>query len=279
MKTRTKHFALCLLLLVLLSLACRATAGNPNTPDQQNDIQNQDQSAPENQPNQEAPPEEEDTKTPTEEVTIEPTQEIGDFDFFQQIDNGVITIEGVLANSEDEDTFGQIMTLQLTNPGTEEVIVTVPCGLVFTPSDEENQRMMMVQPLEVSLAAGETKSPTPYVVCIDVDAGAPKFNNTYSIGSLVDNPDLLKFAQCICNQELSTELGSMDGVGVQMAAWSVSVGGDFSNILEENSAMADMLEQEFGDSLGEAMDQFRQMVSMFGDEWLDECEIELEKEQ
>lgn len=264
-----------LVILLLFTMACKAETSNTTPPEQQSGNQQEQQLPQENQANQPSPADEKLTETPIEE-TPELNAPPQDLDFFQQVDLAKITVGGVLANSQDEDTFGQILTLQLTNPGTEEVIVTVPCGLVFTPSDEGNQRLMMVQPLEVALAAGETQSPTPYVVCIDLAAAAPSFNHTYSLGSLTDNPDLLKLAECICNKELSTDIGSFDGVGVQMAAWSVSVGGDFSQILEDEEATANMLGEEFGGSLDEALEGFMQMVSMFGDDWLNTCEIELE---
>jgi len=264
-----KFLVFWLAILLIFTMACQAE------PEQQNNPQPEPQQTQENQGNQPSQAE----KTP-EDLPVDDPSEVspdpGELEFLQQVQQGVVTVGGVLANSQDEDTFGQILTLQLTNPGTEEVIVTVPCGLVFEPSDAVNQRLMMVQPLEVALAAGETQSPTPYVVCIDLAAAAPSFNQAYSLGSLADNPDLLKLAECVCNKELSTELDSFDGVGVQMAAWSVSVGGDFSQVMEDEDATANMLGDDFGGSMDEAMDAFMQMMSMFGDEWLKTCEIELE---
>ena len=100
---------------------------------------------------------------------------------------------------------------------------------------------------------------------------------TYSVGYLTDNVNLLKFAECICNKELSTEPDSMDGVGVQFAAWSINIGGDFSQALEENEAMAEYFEQEYGDGLDAAVAELMEMISMFGDDWLEDCEIDLEK--
>lgn len=212
-----------------------------------------------------------------EEASPTLDSQLGEMEFFQMLESGAINLEGIQANSDEEDTYGPILTLQLTNPNTEEVVVSIPCGLVFIPGDNQYQRLMMVQPLEVELAPGETQTSTPYVVCIDVSASAPEYNESYSIGTLAENPELLKFAECICNQELGDDLASMDGLGVQMAAWSIEMGGDFTNILEEEGAMADLFEDEYGEDLEEMMSQFAEMFSSFGDEWLTKCEIDVGK--
>lgn len=266
-----KFLVVWLALLLIFTMACKADTANTTAPELQNDTQEAAQLPQENQPNQQPLAEENPTGSTIEEISAAPE----DMDFFQQVEYGVISVGGVQANSQDEDTFGPILTLQLTNLSTEEVIVTVPCGLVFSPSDAANQRLMIVQPLEVALAAGETQSPTPYVVCIDLAASAPGYNHTYSIGTLTDNPDLLKLAECICNEELDLDPASFDGVGVQMAAWSTSIGGDFSQISENEQVTANLLGEE-GGSVEEAMESFIQMVSLFGDDWLKTCDIEFE---
>ncbi len=212
-----------------------------------------------------------------EDVAPGDYQKIIETEFGQQLNSGDITLDGIQANSQESDTFGPILTIQLTNPGTDEVIVTLPCGLVFTPSDADNQPLMMVQPLQVTLAAGETQEVTPYVVCIDVGTAAPNFNNTYTVGSLVDIEQLLKYAECICNEELSDEIGSMDGVGVQFAAWTITTGGDFSQAIEAGGAMAEFFEEEYGEEMEEMVEILTEMMSLFSADWLERCEIELEQ--
>lgn len=263
------------IVLLLSSIACSTLLPNNN----QN--QNPDSGQADIQVTQEDPVDQpaEPTETVASQVddtspTLDP--QLSEMEFFQMLNSGDLNLEGIQANSDEADTYGPILTLQLTNPGTEEVVISIPCGLVFVPGDDQYQRLMMVQPLEVALAPGETQSSTPYVVCIDVSASAPEYNETYSIGTLADNPDLLKFAECICNQELSDEMASMDGLGVQMAAWSISTGGDFANLSDEEGAMADLFDEEFGEDIDEMLSQFTEMFASFGGEWLERCEIELE---
>lgn len=263
------------LILLLSSIACSTLLPNNSQDQNPNAVQEDIQVTQEDPVDQQPQP----TNTVVSQVedtspTLDPL--LGEMEFFQLLDSGGLNLEGIQANSDEADTYGPILTLQLTNPGTEEVVISIPCGLVFVPGDDQYQRLMMVQPLEVELAPGETQSSTPYVVCIDVSASAPEYNETYSIGTLADNPDLLKFAECICNQELGDDLASMDGLGVQMAAWSISTGGDFANLSDEEGAMADLFEEEFGEDIDEMLSQFTEMFASFGGEWLERCEIELE---
>lgn len=195
-------------------------------------------------------------------------------DFGSLLMGGKLQLNGVSANSSDEDTYGQILSMSLTNLSTGEIIVTLPCGLVFVPDDDENQRLMMVQESSIVLGPGETKTPTPFVVCIDVAAGAPSFSDSYQPEYMVNDLKMAQLAECVCQKELDLSLGSLDGVGVQFAAWAIDMGGDFSQTLDENPEMTAYFEGEYGDSLEAAVAEMMQMVSMFGDSWLQDCGID-----
>jgi hypothetical protein len=195
-------------------------------------------------------------------------------DFGKLLESGSLVMESNNANV-DSETVGTILTIQFTNPTNDEILVTVPCGLVFTPTETEEQALMMIQPLEVSLAAGESAEYTPYVVCIDMAAPAPALNSGYTIAYLAEE-ELLVFAECICGQELSTELGSMDSTGVQFATWSITTGGDVMNIVgEEGAAVEEFME---GMELDEFAEMFADLFSTFGGEWLDRCGITVGEE-
>jgi len=272
---KEKSLILCLIVLLTFAIACRATTPSNNQANTPQENQNQVEAPQEDQNNVQADDNKnEQPAEQPEDVAPGDYQEIIETEFRQQLNSGDITLDGIQANSQESDTFGPILTIQLTNPGTDAVIVTLPCGLVFTPSDADNQPLMMVQPLQVTLAAGETQEVTPYVVCIDVGTAAPNFSNTYTVGSLVDIEQLLKFAECICNEELSDEIDSMDGVGVQFAAWTITTGGDFSQAIEAGGAMAEFFEEEYGEEMEEILTE---MMSLFSADWLERCEIELEQ--
>jgi hypothetical protein len=64
---------------------------------------------------------------------------------------------------------------------------------------------------------------------------------------------------------------------VQFAAWTISTGGDFSQALEEDGAMAGFFEEEYGDELEGMVEMLMEMMSLFGGDWLERCEIELEQ--
>lgn len=195
------------------------------------------------------------------------------------IDQGRVEVETVQSN-EGGQTQGPILTVQLTNLESGEVVVDVPCGLIFHPGSEEDQRMMVIQPASGELSASGTTQISPYVICIDSGKDAPDLNATYQVGVMAEG-DLLKIAQCICQEELSDEFDAQAGFdqfGVQFAVWAVSDGEPLTSFtgegMPEGGAADDMFGEEFGDMFAE-LEQFFLAPAQ---EWLDRCGIELESE-
>jgi hypothetical protein len=186
----------------------------------------------------------------------------------QLLESGAISLNGVQGNSDGE-TAGPVLTMSLTNPGTDEIVVDIPCGLVFAPSESDTQPMMVVQPLQVSLLAGETKEVTPFVICVDIAAAAPSTSSTYTIGYIAAD-DMLKFAECVCNEDLGID--PENALGVQFAAWTIQVQGDFSTLFsgEDTNALAEYYP---GEDLEELAEMLQEMMAMYSQSWLDKCGI------
>lgn len=188
-------------------------------------------------------------------------------EFDDLLNAGDLELVGIQGNADGETT-GPVLTMTLTNTTNEAISVDIPCGLVFAPTDGDVQPMMVVQPLSVALAAGETIEAAPFVICVDIAAAAPDTSTSYTIGYIAAE-DMLTFAECVCGEDLS--LDEMDGLGVQFAAWSIQVQGDFASmIMEEGAAGGEFLQGEDMEALG---DMFEEMLAMFADEWLDKCGI------
>jgi hypothetical protein len=289
MEVLMKRFQLVTIAVVvmLLMLSCATIGGreNNNNNDQNQPNQEQNTNTQEDQTDEGDNSNQEDTagdnnneKDKNEESDTPPTTG-GDLDgslweteFGKLLESGSLVMESNQSNSDGE-TVGTILTIWFTNTTADEILVTVPCGLVFIPTTTDEQALMMVQPLEVSLAAGESAEYTPFVVCIEVNAPAPAFNSGYTIGYLAEE-DLLAFAECICGEQLVVE--SMDSVGVQFAAWSIATQGDFLSLAtEEGAAFEDFME---GMDLDEFGEMITEMMSMFGGEWLDRCGITVGEE-
>jgi hypothetical protein len=265
-------------LVMALVLACSVFGGDQNNTqdDQQNQNNTQEEQNADN--NQTGDDNQNNNATSGNDDTDDkpPTTGFGgddplwDTDFGKLLVSGDLEILEISANA-DEETVGEILTIQVTNTGTEDIVVQLPCGLVFAPEDSDNQALMVVQSLEISLAVGETAEFTPYVVCIEMAALAPSQNSGYSVSHLAGG-DLLSLAECFCGQQISRDVDSMDSVGVQFAAWSVATGGDpLSEVGEEDtSAMAEFIAEMEASGMGEMVNE---MLEMFGGEWLDVCGI------
>lgn len=143
-------------------------------------------------------------------------------------------------SSPDGGVSGPIIRLSVTNTGSEEVIVTIPCGLVFQPGNDGEQRMIVVQPATVAITAFRTVKLTPYVMCIDSDKDPAGIGASYSVGTLA-REDLLALAACICELDLSEELDENVGdFGLQLAVWSLA---DGRSLNEVEAELADSLEE------------------------------------
>jgi hypothetical protein len=257
-------------LVMTIILACSVFGGDQNT--NQNDQQNQNNTQQDqNTDNNQTQDDNQDNNLTGGNDGDDP---LWDTDFGKLLASGDLEIVDISANA-DEETVGEILTIQLTNNGKEDIVVMLPCGLVFAPTNSDEQALMLVQSLEISLAVGETAEFTPFVVCIEMAALAPAMSSGYTISHLEDG-DLLALAECLCGQQISRDIDSMDSVGVQFAAWTIATGGDPLSLLgeEDTSAMAEFINEMEASGMGEMVNE---MLDMFGGEWLDICGIRVEE--
>ncbi|MEP7355906.1 MAG: hypothetical protein ABI847_01540, partial [Anaerolineales bacterium] len=138
-----------------------------------------------------------------------------------QVESGALKLDSLTADGDGANFYGPLMLLQVTNPGTKEILTTIPCGLIFQPDDSEMQRLMVVQAYSATVAAGGQADLKPYIVCIDASKHAPASNATYSLGTLAGG-DLLKLADCVCTQKLTFETNLGQEFGLQFAVWHTS---------------------------------------------------------
>ena len=208
---------------------------------------------------------------PSAEVDVEGPAQIGD-----------ALIEEVESISEDE-TSGEILTVQVTNPTTNDIVVTIPCGLIFNPGPgSDEQRLMVIQEASASLQPGEEATLTPYVICIDSSSAIPENGSTYHIGVMATG-DLLKLAECICKETLADieidPLAFMDQFGLQFAVWTVSDGLSFEDMYEGMEEAGGALGEIGGEDFTEEMEElFGGVMEMFqgvGQDWLEKCQIEI----
>jgi hypothetical protein len=200
-------------------------------------------------------------------------------------DLGGAVLDDVVSVSEG-DTSGPILTVQVTNPTSASIEVTIPCGLIFSPDDPGEQRLMVIQAVSITLTAGETGELSPYVVCIDGSRSIPGTGSAYGVGEWASG-DLLKLAQCICMEALSTDfdadpMAEMDALSVQFSVWSVASNFSLDEVGEElaeaEGAMGDLMGSEMMEGLDEMFGGLSEFFGMMGGDWLERCGIEIETE-
>ncbi len=191
---------------------------------------------------------------------------------------GGIELPGIEANVDGE-TQGPILTLQLTNPESAEVLVDIPCGLIFRPeAGDDEQRMMSIQPASAVVPGGGTAQIEPYVICIDANRAAPDLGTIYEVGEMASG-DLLKLAQCVCQEDLTApdemDLG-FGSVGVQFAVWAVSSDMNFEEMLAGEGGGEGALDDVLGEQSGELLGLMQDLLLAPAQEWLDRCGIEMQ---
>jgi hypothetical protein len=134
---------------------------------------------------------------------------------------GDLKLSGVTIDSNGADFYGPILQVQVTNPRTQAVLTTIPCGLIFEPDTKTEQRLMVVQPVSTVVVSQAGAALNPYVICIDDSKHAPANASTYQIGSMATG-DLLKLAACVCTQTLTVSADLNQEFGLQVAVWHTS---------------------------------------------------------
>ena len=147
----------------------------------------------------------------------EPALSMNNMEVLDLIDRGDVKVEEILNTGEGFGTIGEIFSVAVRNMSSDALEVEIPCGLVFTPNNDSLQQMMVIQKESASVDPGETLDLSPYVVCIDADAGVPEPGDDYTIGYM-ESGDLLSFAKCLCEDPGTTT----DPMGVQFAVWMIS---------------------------------------------------------
>ena len=207
------------------------------------------------------------------------------------IDPGIWDLGGAVLDDvisiSDGETAGPILTVQVTNPTSAPIDVTIPCGLIFQPDDETGeQRLMVIQSVSITLAPGETGELTPYVVCIDADRSVPGDGTAYYVGTLASG-DLLTLAQCICLEVLATDfdadpMGGMEAMSVQFAIWSAAGGISLDSLSEgmegAQGALGAIGQSDFMGEFGGMLDELTEFFNMMGYDWLEKCGIKIETE-
>lgn len=191
-------------------------------------------------------------------------------DLARQLEAGWVAAPDIHATGEDIQ--GPVMVARIVNLRDEEVTVTLPCGLLFEPQDEGDQRMMVIQEASATLGAGKEVVLTPYVICIDSERMAPGEDSVYLVGSMATG-DVLALARCLCEQDLERTLDPTAPLAIQFAVWMASEGKTYTDMLEEGAGGA------LGDLLGgEAGQLVRGMLAALEGPamtWLERCGITL----
>jgi hypothetical protein len=140
-------------------------------------------------------------------------------------------------------------------------------------TDEQN--MMVLDAIEVTLQPQETVVLSPYVICIQAEAAVPSSGASYQLGYL-ESDVLLDFAQCV-DEEADGTL-SQDDLSLQIAVWTITSGGNELEMPEltgiDDGALTELMEEL--EAFTDMMEELEGVSTEIGDEWLQRCDISVD---
>lgn len=184
------------------------------------------------------------------------------------VSNGAVEVVEISGSATELGFVGEVMNVVVKNLSDDTVEVKIPCGTIFMPDDASIQQMMVIQPVSVVLAAGESATITPFVVCIQSSNGSPSPGDSYTLGSSADG-DLLQLADCFCRNDIDPQADFTDLFSVQFATWMVTDQLDLSALSDSS------FDAISGDNpeLSQLMNNFTSILAPDAQSWLDRCNI------
>jgi len=186
----------------------------------------------------------------------------------EQLASGDLVVEKIISTGE---IAGEGVEVVVRNPGTEDITTCVPCGTVFTPSEEDSQELMVVQLTQAMVPAGGEASLTAYVICIEADEGIPDEGTAYAFTSMAQGK-LGEFATCVCQDDLATSVNPLDPMAVQFAGWMIAEGGSFSELVGSDRGGA--LEEFLGSEAAGALAGVLELLEGPATDRLERCGIQ-----
>jgi hypothetical protein len=185
------------------------------------------------------------------------------------VEAGSASVDKIVA--VDNGASGPILRVTIRNPGTEVLVVTIPCGTILAPDSGDVQQMMVVQPASASIPAGGTAEITVFVICIDATKDMPSVGDGFALGTLAEG-DVLKLAECACQDGQIAGANPLPLIGLQFTAWMVREGLSPEDILASGEGAAgEFLGSEQAAQLGQLMES----VGGYTGDWLERCGVEI----
>jgi len=222
------------------------------------------------------------TPAATKSPTVSPTESAGQAlttgsgaTLPEQVASGAIQLDGIRVLMEE--ATGEVLGIQVSNPGAETITVTVPCGLIFDPVGGELQPMIVIYEAAQSVPPGGSAELAPVVACADMESGTPEFDAGYQIGAFAQG-DLLALAQCMCQSSADFSPEGFELLQAQFAVWALSNRDLFSSEIDfEDSPLASLLGEEDSsmEELQAAWEALRSMMIPMAGEWFERCNLDV----
>lgn len=142
-----------------------------------------------------------------------------------QAQGGTVTLQDAvtrkLVNAQFKGTgdlfFREALSYTIQNPGSGDIIIVIPGGFIFTPTETSTQPLMVGQGVTLTIKAKQTASGKLWVFCGQLSKHAPDADSVYHAGAMAEG-NLLNVARVIEKHGWKGELGA------QFAVWRLTDG-------------------------------------------------------
>jgi hypothetical protein len=145
--------------------------------------------------------------------------------------------------------FREALSYTIQNAGSGDIIIVIPAGLVFTPTEESTQPLMVGQSVTLTIKAKQTAGGKLWVFCGQLSKHAPDAESVYHVGAMAEG-NLLSVARVIEKHGWKGELGA------QFAVWRLTDGTTQEKLLGEGQGPGSELLTAIKPFLGLAGDPF-----------------------
>ena len=184
------------------------------------------------------------------------------------VDAGTVDLDEIVA--VQDGASGPILRVTVSNPGSQDVVISIPCGTILAPQNGDVQQMMVVQPASASVPAGGSTTITLFVICIDATKTTPSSGDEFAFGGNADG-DVLTLAECACQDGRITEANPLPLMGLQFTAWMLREGITPEELLASGEGAAG---EFLGGERGAQLRQMLEGIGGFTGDWMERCGIQ-----
>lgn len=153
----------------------------------------------------------------------------------KQVSAHIKTLDKSNSTVYHPDFYGECIVVEVTNLLTTPLNIELETGRFLMPDDSSLQRMMVVQPVSVTLKAKEKKKIGVQAMCTELHDSSPRATTVFALGNMAQG-NLYNVAKFIAENKYQSDAG-------QQAVWVISDKADPAGIYSDDTVQMKSLQK------------------------------------